>query len=84
MNTMGWTISDEFYKSWKAAIGESFKAPQIKYTPESETLFNKYYTSGTISLEATAQYGRTIFWKELKGKNKLIKPKEEKKADDKK
>lgn len=59
MNTRGWTILDEHYKSWKDAIGTSFKAPQKKYSPSG---INK----NKITYESTAVWGRTIFWKDVK------------------
>jgi RHS repeat-associated protein len=77
INTMGWTISDEHFKSWKSSVGTKFKAPQLKYTP-GKNPNNKYSTSNTIALKSTAQYARTIFWKELK--KRIVKP-EEKKAE---
>jgi hypothetical protein len=59
MNTRGWNILDEHYKSWKEAIGSSFQAPQMKYSPCG---VNK----GKITYESTAVWGRTIFWKDVK------------------
>lgn len=59
MNTRGWKILDEHYKSWKEAIGDSFQAPQMKYSPSG---VNK----GKITYESTAVWGRTIFWKDVK------------------
>lgn len=59
MNTRGWSILDEHYKSWKATIGTSFQAPQKKYSPSG---VNK----GKITYESTAVWGRTIFWKDVK------------------
>src|SRR6218665_926192 len=71
MNTMGWTISDDHYESWKEAVGSKFKAPPKKYTPGKYS-GNKFATANTIALKSTAQYGKTIFWKELK--KRLVKP----------
>ena len=59
MNTRGWSILDEHYKNWKEAIGSSFQAPQMKYSPSG---VNK----DKITYESTAVWGRTIFWKDVK------------------
>lgn len=66
MNTRGWSILDEHYKSWKEAIGSSFQAPQMKYSPSG---INK----GKITYESTAVWGRTIFWKDVKYIQEIIK-----------
>lgn len=58
MNTRGWKILDDHYDKWKKAIGSSFKAPKIKYSPSG---VNK----GKITYESTAVWGRTIFWKDV-------------------
>ncbi len=55
MNTMGWSISDDHYKKWKANVGEKFKAPQTK-----EAVVGK--NKGKKMLSSTAVYCRTIFW----------------------
>lgn len=60
MNTMGWSISDQHYKTWKANIGNSFKAPQQKAAPAN---FGGYKNKGLMILRSTAVYGETIFWK---------------------
>ncbi|MEY2669968.1 MAG: hypothetical protein RLZZ577_284 [Bacteroidota bacterium] len=60
MNTMGWSISDEHYKSWKKNVGDGFKAPQEKAAPIN---YGKYTNKGKIRLHSTAVYGETIFWK---------------------
>lgn len=62
-------ISDKDYQNWKHNIGKKFKAPQVSYTPNNGKKFDKYYESNVIRLKSTAVYGKTIFWKELHGKN---------------
>ena len=71
MNTNGWTISDEHYASWKAAVGKNFRAPQEKYAPGN---YKGYKNENTITLKSTAQYGRSIFWQTLKGEDVIKKP----------
>ena len=56
MNTMGWSISDDHYKKWKANVGGRFKAPQEKKSVEGDQ----------IGLKSTAVYCCTIFWKKTK------------------
>ena len=68
-NTMGWTISNDDYSQWKRNVGARFKAPQVNYTPDNGVKFNKYYEANVIRLKSTVVYGKTIFWKELKGRN---------------
>ena len=71
-NTMGWSISDNDYEKWKKNVGSKFKAPQVSYTSKTRTFKgNKYYTHNAIKLVSTAVYGKTIFWKELRG-NKVL------------
>ena len=66
INTMGWSMSDADYKSWKDAVNNKFGAgkftvPQKKAATQNyKGMFNK----GKIRLFSTAQYGLTIFWKE--------------------
>ncbi|MBP7541388.1 MAG: RHS repeat-associated core domain-containing protein [Saprospiraceae bacterium] len=71
MNTQGWRISDEHYVSWKAAVGNKFKAPQEKYATGN---YKGYTNKDKISLISTAQYGKTIFWKTLEGNQRINKP----------
>ena len=68
MNTMGWTMSNENYQSWKNAINNKFgsgkfNAPQTK---KATSNYGGMHNKGRIRLQSTAQYGLTIFWKELK------------------
>lgn len=70
---MGWSISDKDYKEWKQNVGRKFRAPQINYTPNNGAKFNKYYKENVIRLKSTVVYGKTIFWKELHGKNIISK-----------
>ena len=72
-NTMGWSISDKDYKEWKQNVGRKFRAPQINYMPNNGAKFNKYYKENVIRLKSTVVYGKTIFWKELHGKNIISK-----------
>lgn len=66
VNTMGWTMSNENFKSWKTAVDNKFgngrfNAPQTK---EATCNYGGMYNKGKIRLQSTAQYGLTIFWKE--------------------
>ena len=60
MNTMGWSISDNHYQTWKTNVGSSFLAPQQKAAPAN---FGNYKNMGLMRLKSTAVYGETIFWK---------------------
>ena len=67
VNVMGWTVSDEHYNSWRAALSERFgnsffRAPQRK---EATVNYKGYKNKGKIRLVSTAQYGLTIFWREV-------------------
>ena len=62
MNTMGWIISNDLHKKWKANVGSSFKAPQIKVSPGN---YKGYKNKGKTRLVAIAVYAKTIFWREL-------------------
>lgn len=57
MNTRGWTMSDDLFKRWGDNIGKNFRAPKER---EATVGNNK----GNITLQGTAVYGNTIFWKE--------------------
>mgnify|MGYP003299501614 CR=1 FL=1 len=66
INTMGWSISDEDFKSWENAINNKFgegkfNVPQKK---QATTNYRGMKNQGKIRLSSTAQYGLTIFWKE--------------------
>mgnify|MGYP003417867764 FL=1 len=67
INVIGWTISDEHYNSWKNAITQKkgsgyFNVPQKKYAVANHGgMKNK----DKIRLSSVAQYGLTIFWKEV-------------------
>jgi RHS repeat-associated protein len=60
MNTMGWNISDDHFKTWKSNVGSSFIAPQQKAAPSN---YGSYQNKGMMRLQSTAVYGETIFWK---------------------
>lgn len=66
MNTMGWQISDEHYKKWKANVGKGFIAPQhrcaVKEYVNRKGKTVKNMNAGKKRLKSTAVYGRTIFW----------------------
>ena len=67
MNVMGWKISDSHYSSWKTAINNKFGEGSFT-APQSKTALYDYSgmsNKGKTRLESTAQYGLTIFWKEL-------------------
>lgn len=68
MNTMGWSMTDDNYSSWKNSIeskfGEGkFTVPQEKYATSN---YGGMKNKGRIRLQSTAQYGLTIFWRETK------------------
>jgi RHS repeat-associated protein len=60
MNTMGWSIFDSHFKTWKANVCSAFQAPQQKSAPAN---FGNYSNKGLMSLESTVVFGQTIFWK---------------------
>ena len=67
INVMGWTISDEHYNSWKNAITKKFgsnyfNVPQKKYAVAN---YGGMKNKDKIRLSSVAQYGLTIFWKEV-------------------
>jgi hypothetical protein len=47
-NTIGWSISDNHFKSWKSNVGKNFKAPQVSFTPVGQGKYNKYYMPNTV------------------------------------
>lgn len=67
MNTMGWSISDEHYATWKKNVGKEFKSPQQKASPQNYPKTSNrgaYNNKGKKCLKSTAVYGETIFWKQ--------------------
>ena len=67
LNVMGWKISDEYYNSWKNAVNGKFgsnyfNVPQIKYAVSD---YKKMTNKDKIRLQSVAQYGLTMFWKEV-------------------
>ena len=73
VNVMGWDINEEHYKSWKLKIstkfGEKyFNAPQKKYAVAN---YGGMTNKNKIRLKSAAQYGLTMFWKEVD----IVKPK---------
>ena len=68
MNTMGWSMSDGDYSSWKHAVDSKFGSGKFT-VPQKKTATSNYggmTNKGKIRLQSTAQYGLTIFWKEIK------------------
>ena len=68
MNTMGWSMSDEDYSSWKTAVENKFGIGKFT-VPQEKSATSNYggmKNKGRIRLQSTAQYGLTIFWKETK------------------
>ena len=68
MNTMGWAMSDGDYSSWKHAVNRKFGSGKFT-VPQKKTATSNYggmTNKGKIRLQSTAQYGLTIFWKEIK------------------
>lgn len=67
VNVMGWEITDEFYASWKKAVSNRFgatyfNAPQRKFAVSN---YKGVTNKGKIRLKSVAQYGLTMFWKEV-------------------
>ncbi len=65
MNVMGWSITDDHYKSWKTAIDNKFGSGKFT-VPQTKAALHDYggmKNTGLIRLTSTAQYGLTIFWK---------------------
>ncbi|MEN4761810.1 hypothetical protein ABEG63_15870 [Chryseobacterium sp. C39-AII1] len=67
VNVMGWDIKDEHYKSWKLQVSKKFgekyfTAPQKKYAVAN---YGKMTNKNKIRLNSVAQYGLTMFWKEV-------------------
>lgn len=74
VNVMGWDITDGHYASWKLAISKKFgdkyfTAPQKKYAVSN---YKGMTNKNKIRLVSVAQYGLTMFWKEVD----VTKPKE--------
>ena len=68
MNTMGWSMPDKHYSSWKEAIENKFGKGKftVPQTKEATSNYGGMNNKGRIRLQSTAQYGLTIFWKEVK------------------
>ncbi len=65
MNTMGWSISDADYMSWKSAVENKFGTGKFT-VPQNKAAMHNYgdmTNKGKTRLNSTAQYGLTIFWK---------------------
>ena len=65
MNTMGWSLSDKNYNSWKSAVDSKFGAGKFT-VPQNKAAMHNYggmTNKGKTRLSSTAQYGLTIFWK---------------------
>ncbi|MFH1005169.1 MAG: hypothetical protein V1781_06715, partial [Bacteroidota bacterium] len=65
MNTMGWSMSDNHYNSWKSAVDNKFGAGKFT-VPQNKAAMHNYggmTNKGKTRLSSTAQYGFTIFWK---------------------
>ncbi|MFT4092337.1 MAG: DUF4280 domain-containing protein [Niabella sp.] len=74
VNVMGWDISDEHYKSWKSVISKKFGEKYFNVSQKKYGVANyKGMTNkNKIRLKSAAQYGLTMFWKEVD----ITKPKE--------
>ncbi|MPN07645.1 hypothetical protein SDC9_154916 [bioreactor metagenome] len=72
VHVMGWKINDEHFTSWKNAVNGKFgvnyfNAPQMKYAVAN---YGGMKNKDKIRLQSVAQYGLTMFWKEVN----IIKP----------
>jgi RHS repeat-associated protein len=65
MNTMGWSMKDSHYNSWKSAVDGRFGEGKFS-VPQQRTALHNYggmTNQGKIRIYSTAQYGLTMFWK---------------------
>lgn len=65
MNTMGWSMKDSHYKSWKSAVNGKFGEGEFS-VPQQKAALHNYggmTNQGKIRIYSTAQYGLTMFWK---------------------
>jgi hypothetical protein len=77
INVMGWDINDDLYEKWNLAVSSKFNStyfnvPQKKYAVAN---YGGMTNKDKIRLKSAAQYGLTMFWKEVN----VSKPKEDKK-----
>ena len=65
MNTMGWSMQNKHYESWKSNIEETFGDGKFTVPQTRKAMFNYggMRNKGKTRLFSTAQYGLTIFWK---------------------
>jgi hypothetical protein len=65
MNTMGWSISDDHYDSWRTNIENRFGAGKFTVPQEKAAIVNYrgMTNKGKIRLVSSAQYALTIFWR---------------------
>ena len=68
MNTMGWSMTKENYSSWKNSIESKFGKGRFTVPQEKRAISNYggMRNKGRIRIYSTAQYGLTIFWKEVR------------------
>jgi hypothetical protein len=74
VNVMGWEITDELYDKWKLIVSSKFgltyfNVPQQKFAVKN---YKGMKNKDRIRLKSVAQYGLTMFWKDVD----IIKPKE--------
>lgn len=67
INVMGWDITDEHFASWKSRVSKKFgekyfNVPAKKYAVEN---YGGMTNKNKIRLNSSAQYGLTMFWKEV-------------------
>ncbi|WP_294236244.1 hypothetical protein [Chryseobacterium sp. sg2396] len=67
VNVMGWDITDELYSSWKKVVSNKFgvtyfNVPQRKFAVSN---YKGMTNKNKIRLKSVAQYGLTMFWKEV-------------------
>lgn len=77
VNIMGWEITDELYEKWKLIVSSKFGSTYFN-VPQKKYAVNNYggmKNKDRIRLKSVAQYGLTMFWKEVD----IIKPKENEK-----
>lgn len=68
MNTMGWSMTDDDYSSWKNSVENKFGKGKFTVPQEkcATSDYGRMKNKGKIRLQSTAQYGLTIFWRETK------------------
>lgn len=77
INVRGWDINDDLYEKWTLAVSSKFKSTYFNVLQKKYTVANYggMTNKDKIRLKSAAQYGLTMFWKEVN----VSKPKEDKK-----